>query len=264
MVRSRFAALVTFALVAAGCGRGDVQVNDSRGAEETATRAPADATAAVLVQLEGRHGKPGELWIQAGYKVRRDERGAMSKEVEIDIEGAQPGVEHLLSLDGFELGGVITDIKGEGEFELVESGDDFFPQGFVEPTEGSVLRVGELAEVRLLALHKLTDLRMEIAGPGALNGEVKYQVEQLGDDVTTEFKVKLSRAGESAVYPVLVDGESVGDLSIDLGGKGKLIYSTLEGAPFPAAFHAPHAGSSVKIGRLCEGRLRDDLAYPGG
>jgi hypothetical protein len=56
-----------------------------------------------------------------------------------------------------------------------------------------------------------------------------------------------------------VDGVHVGDLSVDAGGKGKLVYSTLGGEPFPPGFKAPHAGSTIEIGQLYKGALEDDL-----
>ena len=77
--------------------------------------------------------------------------------------------------------------------------------------------------------------------------------------MTTEFQVKVAGAGAKSVHPVKVDGVHVGDLNVDLAGKGKLLYSTLDGEPFPTGFQAPRAGAKVQVGTLYEGELRDNL-----
>jgi hypothetical protein len=224
-----------------------------------AALAPDDKREGTLFHLEGRQGTPGELWIEASYKIRRD-AGKLSKTVAIDIEHAKPGVTLALSLDGFSLGKVVTSAKGKAEYELTEADENHFPDGFEEPEEGSLVKVGELAEIRLQTVHKLTDLQVDIAGPGKLSGKVGYKVERLGDTVTTEFQVNVAQVEAKSMHPVQIDGVHVGDLSVDLAGKGKLLFSTLEGEPFPAGFQAPKAGSKVVVGTLYEGELRDNLA----
>jgi hypothetical protein len=225
-------------------------------ASSTASAAD-DGREGTFFHLEGRHGKPDELWIEASYKVRRD-AGKISKTLAVDLEHAPPGATEALSVDGVALGQVVTSTKGKASFELTEAGDDYFPEGFVEPKEGSRVKVGDLAEIRLQTVHKLTDLQADFTGPGQLTGEVSWD-RRLGDTTTTEFQVKVTHAAAKSFHPVKIDGTKVGDLNVDLAGKGKLVYSTLEGEPFPAGFQAPHAGSTVEVGEIYRGALRDNL-----
>lgn len=222
-----------------------------------AAQEPALSPDGTLTHLEGRFGSPDTLWALASYKVKR-EGGKLTKALEIEVDNAPPAVTHALTLDGFAVGKMITKFKGEGEFSLVAAGDDYFPEGFPEPKSGSVVRIGELAELRLETLEKLTDLRADIAGPGKLSGKVGFKIERLGDSVTREFQVKVTHAEEKTVHPVTLDGVHVADLSVDLAGKGKVEFSTLSGDTFPAGFPEPRPGSSIEIGRLFKGELRDN------
>jgi len=260
-MRSFSSIVVSVALLTPGCAR-DESEHAVQAAESAGTSAPIaanDEREGTIFHLEGRHGTPAELWVEASYKIRRD-AGKLSKTLAIDVEHAAPGVAHALSIDGFALAKLVTSSKGKAEYELTEAGDDYFPEGFREPREGSVVKVGDLAEIRLQTVHKLTDLQTDIAGPGPLSGKVGYKIERLGDQETTEFQVKVTHAEAKSVHPVLIDGTHVGDLTVDLAGKGKLLYSTLEGEPFPPDFRAPHAGSTIEVGQIYRGPLRDHLA----
>jgi hypothetical protein len=225
----------SLALLGSSCTHGESPHATQAADKASAASAIAadDKREGTLFQLEGRHGKPGELWVEASFKIRRD-AGQLSKTLAIDVEHAKPGETHALSLDGFALGKLVTSSKGKAEYELTEAGEIHFPAGFAEPTD--------------------------IAGPGKLSGKVGYKIERLGDTVTTEFQVKVTQAEAKSVHPVQIDGTHVGDLNVDLAGKGKLLYSTLEGEPFPKGFQAPKAGSKVVVGTLFEGQLRDNLA----
>lgn len=213
---------------------------------------PVDGT---LLHLEGRFGSPDALWVVASYKVKR-EQARLSKELEVKVEGARAG-KHSVTVDGFEVGKLVIDSKGEGEFVLVEAGDDFFPEDFSEPGAGSLVRVHDLAELRLERLEKLTNLKAEIAGPGRLIGKVGFKVEEWRGSVTKEFKVKVAHAPESTRHAVRLDGVHVGDLAVGLGGKGKLKFSTQEDLPFPAGFPEPRVGSAIEIEGLFAGHLRE-------
>jgi len=230
-----------------GAGAADaVEVRSGSGGE------PPDGT---LLHLEGRFGSSGALWVEAGYKVKR-ERGQLTKELKVKVRGARAG-KHSVTVDGFEVGKLVIVSKGKGEFALVEAGDDFFPEGFSEPRAGSVVRVHDLAELRLERLEKLTNLKAEIAGPGRLSGKVVFKVEDWNGSVTKEFKVKVTHAPEDTRHAVRLDGVHVGELVVGLGGKGKLEFSTQEDLPFPDGFPEPRAGSAVEIEGLFTGQLRD-------
>jgi len=262
MHRSFSRGLLALALFSSSCAH-EESPHAAQPASATSSAAPAagESRDGTLVHLEGRHGTPGELLLEASYKSKR-EAGKISKTLSVDIEHAPPGVTHALSLDGFPLAKLLTSSKGKAEYELTAAGDDYFPEGFKEPEEGSLVKVGELAEIRLQTVHKLTDLEVAISGPGKLSGKVSYKVERIGDTTMTEFQVKVVQAAAKSVHPVRIDGIHVGDLTVDLAGKGKLVYSTLDGEPFPSGFQAPKAGSKIVVGTLYEGELHDNLAAP--
>jgi|SRR5262245_6598665 len=209
-----------------------------------------------VLHLEGRSGAPDGLWGEATYKVERA-KGVLTKKLEVNVKKAKPGVAHVLTLDGFELGRIVTDPKGEGEFEFVEDGKNLFPEGLPEPKPGTVIKVGDLLTLELKTLEKLADLDLPIAGAGKLSGKVTFKIERLGESVTQEFQVKIAGAPPKTVHAVSLDDVRVGDLAIDLEGKGKLKYSTKEALPFPAGFPTPKGGSKVRIGEIFAGEFRD-------
>lgn len=252
--------LLAWPVFALACAPGEVEVQ---------AKAPTDAGPAVespvrsgeerLLHLEARHGDPAALWGEATYKVKRV-NGERLREMEVEVENAEPGSQHALSLDGFELGTMIVDLGGEAEFEVSEEDDQLFPVGFPEPTAGSVFRVGDLMELRLVPLERLTELEVELAGEGGASAEVGFKVERLGDEVTRAFKVKVKSARPRAVLAVSVDGVHVGDLKVDVEGEAKLAFSSMKGTPFPEGFPEPHAGSRVRVGDALDGELLDRLA----
>lgn len=248
--------LALAALLACACSRGG-------GAESSPAvvvhAAPEPAPDATLLHLEGRSGNPEGLWGEASYKVKR-RGGKRVRQLELDVERAPPSLAQTLTLDGFELGKVSSNRKGSLEFEIAEQDGALFPPGFREPRVGSVFRVGELMELHLDELVKLVDLEAPLAGPGTLAGKVGFEVERLGDVVTREFQVKVEMAPQKSVHPVSIDGIPVGDLVIDLEGRGKLKFSTKEPPPFPADFPEPHVDSSFQVGELVSGKLQDALA----
>lgn len=213
-----------------------------------------------LVLLEGFSGDPEALWGEVTYKVKRDGRGALLKSFEVELQNATPGEKHALTLDGFEVAVLVIDRKGESELELFQNDEEFLPEGFPEPAAGSVIRVGELMELRLDALEKLADLEALIPGPGlGLGGKVTYKVERLAGVTTEEFQVKVQGAPPDSLQTVTLDGAEIGSLAVDSSGKGKLKFSTKEALAFPASFHAPVPGSHVRIGDLFAGALQDEL-----
>jgi len=244
----------------------EVQATTRSGAEvraaAPAAKVPAKMDAQRLVHLEARYGSPSALWGEATYKVKRL-NGERLREMEVEVENAQPGTRYDLSLDGFELGAMIVNLKGEAEYEVSEEDEQLFPVGFPEPKAGSVFRVGDLMELRLEVLEQLSALEVQFTGEGG-TGKVGFKVERLGDEVTREFKVKVESAMPRAVLAVSVDGVHVGDLKVDLEGEGKLAFSTKKGTPFPPAFPEHRAGSRVQVGDVFRGELLDVRAAATG
>jgi hypothetical protein len=262
--------ILAVSLLVWGCAPGGAEVqattrSDAGAPAEAAAKTPATKDVQRLVHLEARFGSPSALWGEATYKVKRV-NGERFREMEVEVENAEPGSRHDLSLDGYELGAMIVNLKGEAEYEVSEEDEQLFPVGFPEPKAGSVFRVGELMELRLDELEWLTALEVRFSGEGGASGKVGFKIERLGDEVTREFKAKLESATPRAVHAVSVDGFHVGDLRIDLEGEGKLAFSTKNGMPFPEGFPEPHAGSRVEVGDVFRGELLDvrEAATGGG
>ncbi len=256
---------VAVALSAAACSRG---VEEGKGRNPDPPPAPAASAAEpspqedrTLSQLAARSRSAAGLELESTFKVRR-EGGRIVKRLKVTVEGCRPGEVHPVQVDGFEVGKLGIGPKGKGEFTLEAGGEDSFPEGFAEPEAGSLVRIGELAALRLEAVERLTALEAAIAGPGALSGKITFRIERLGDSVSREFQVKVTNAAEKTVQPVSLEGVHVGDLNVDLGGKGKLLLSTREGRGFPADFPEPRAGSVVQVGELFRGAFRDDASRP--
>lgn len=211
-----------------------------------------------LVHLEGRFGDPegSAPWGDASFKAKR-KGGKLVRQLELDVVNAPPLVSQDLSLDGFWLGSMSANRKGSLEFEISEEEEHLFPSGFRDPAAGAAFRVGDLMELRLEKLEKLTHLETLLSGPGTLSGKVNFKVERLGDVVSREFQVKVEGAPAKTVHAVTLDGVALGELVVDFEGQGKLEFSTKELPPFPADFPEPHVDSAFQIGTLASGKLED-------
>lgn len=83
---------------------------------------------------------------EANFEVKR-RSNVLKREFEVEVENAQPGTTHAVTLDGVPLGELKIDPEGEGELSVSdEDPASKFPDGFVEPKAGAVVKVGELFE----------------------------------------------------------------------------------------------------------------------
>lgn len=221
------------------------------------------ATAASVVHLESWFGGPEGLRGEASFKVKRSKSGR-EKELKVEVEHARPGAKHALTVDGCEIGQLITDLDGEAEFELLGDDARFLPAGCPELKVGSVIRVGELMELELKALERVVDLEALVAGPGKLAGKVTFRFDRLGDAISKEFQVKLTGGPANSVHPVTLNGVEVAELTIEDDGKGKLELSSRRSGALPSGFTDPAPGAAIQIGTLYSGVLQPRPEEPGG
>jgi len=247
-----------FLLSSQSCSRsGAAPAAAPPSAPSARSSAPQDGT---LLELADRFGSPESLWCEVGYKVKR-KAGATTKELAIAVDKAPAGATIPVTVDGFVVGNLVTNTKGDAKLSLVENKEQLFPKGFTHPTPGSVVRVGDLIELRLKPVVWLTDLKASFTGPGKSNGKVTYKVEKVGDALTREFTVKVAGAPPKTALAVALDGVGVGDVQVDLEGQGRLRFSTKKPPLFPTAFPAePKAGSQIRVGDLFTGPLMDEAA----
>ncbi len=246
-------AYAALSVVGAACSPGGAEPAGEGGREVLASRGEPQPG-----KLAGRSGSPGSLWGQAIYEGKR-KSGTLVEDFEVQVKNARPGVVHAVTLDGKEIGRMTTDLDGEAELEFGGDGEPAFPADLPRPKVGSLVRVGELLELRLEPLEELVLLEAVIKGAGPA-GKISFKVERLGGQITREFKVKLAGAPRDSAQPVRVDGVHVGDLTIKSNGEGKLEFSETDGKPFPASFPELRGRSKIQIGNIVSGEFEDLLA----
>jgi len=234
----------------------DADAASEKEPHATAAARPATAADGTVLELGGCFGSPAALWCEVSYKVKR-KSGVLTKSLEIEVDNAAPGTTHSVTVDNFAIGNLATNAKGDAKLELVENKELLFPQGFQQPAPGSVIRIGDVLQVRLERLVRLAGLEAVIAGAGKFGGKATYKVEQLGDTVTKEFVVKVTGAPPKGSLAVTLDGVALGNLAIDVEGQGRIKFSTKKPPPFPDAFREPKAGTPFRIGDLFAGTLQD-------
>ena len=145
---------------------------------------------AKLLYLRGRFGDSDSSFGEVTFKIKRRD-GKVTKEFEVELEGAKPGAVFPVTVDGVEIGEMLVDLDGEGELELMENDEELFAESFVEPKVGTVVKIGSAFEVTLENLEGLTDLRASLGGSNSIYGEVKFKVERLGEAVIRDFKLEI-------------------------------------------------------------------------
>lgn len=230
------------------------------GAGDPATVSAADG-GEMLVHLEGRTGATAAARAHVSYQKERV-AGMVTEEFEVQVEKAPSGQAHVVTLDGREIGRMVTDLDGEAELELGAEGERALPADFVAPRPGSELRIGELLALRLEPLERLVHLEASVED-GKVSGKVSYKAERLAGEVTRQFKLKLSGLPKNTVQPLRIGAIAIGNLTVGSDGKAKLEYSEADQLPFPAGFPQPEAGTALHVGELARGEFLSRLAGPG-
>lgn len=111
--------------------------------------------------------------------------------------------------------------------------------------------------------ERLIDLEARFGDPTSIDGSIKYDAKRMNNVVERELEVELENGKRGDIYVVTLDGVSLGEVTIDADGEGKLDLSD-DGndAPFPADFVEPKVGSVVKVGDLFEGPMTEKVAAP--
>jgi hypothetical protein len=99
-----------------------------------------------LVDLVAEFGKADAMHGEANYELKqRDD--VLKREFELELENGKPGSAYPVAIDGIQIGEIKIDAAGEGKFSLSDAGTEArFPDNFVEPKVGSVLKVGDIYE----------------------------------------------------------------------------------------------------------------------
>ena len=99
-----------------------------------------------LVDLVVEFGTPSSVEGQANYELKR-RNDKIKREFELELEKGKPGSVYEVTLDGVRIGEVTIDAEGEGKLGVSDEGSESrFPENFVEPKVGSVIKVGDIFE----------------------------------------------------------------------------------------------------------------------
>jgi hypothetical protein len=101
---------------------------------------------------------------------------------------------------------------------------------------------------------KLLHLKAYFAAEPSLGGEVSFKVTGAEGDVAKgkEFDVDIEGGTPGDVFAVLLNGEDLGEIRIDLSGEGEM---ELDQYSLPEGFRDPEPGATVKLGDRIEVEL---------
>lgn len=104
-----------------------------------------------LVDLQALIAGPGELSGKATFRVER--LGAdVSREFQVKLAHAPVNSEHMVTVDGHEIGALSIDASGEGKLKFPARDSEPFPTAFPELRAGTRIRVGAVFEGALVDL----------------------------------------------------------------------------------------------------------------
>jgi hypothetical protein len=197
--------------------------------------------------------------------------GETETEFKVNVKGAAADTTLSVSVGDTVVGEITTDASGAGSLVLSSNptGDEQqLPDNF--PTNvaaGTAITVGPLSgtfaqgnsdhhhgcggedegnQTRLRA--PLTD------SDGSATGSVYLRTSTTGDTTNTRFVVRVSGAAANSTLDVAIDGTTVGQVTTNDSGSGKLVLSSNpknDEQPLPANFPTTiTAGSTVTVGTL--------------
>ena len=83
---------------------------------------------------------------------------------------------------------------------------------------------------------------------GAFRANANFETETEDNGIKQRFRAQVKVGTPGTTVDVVVDGVTVGQITVDAQGRGQLLFSTDGGAPFPADFPEIKRGTSIKIG----------------
>lgn len=99
-----------------------------------------------LVDLVAEFGGPNSVNGEVNYELKR-RNDIIKREFELELEKCKPGSVYEVAIDGVRIGEVTIDAKGEGKLGVSDEGTESrFPENFVEPKVGAVIKVGDIFE----------------------------------------------------------------------------------------------------------------------
>ena len=104
-----------------------------------------------LVDLVAEFVGPNSVEGNVNYELKR-KNDKIKREFELELEKGKPGSVYEVTIDGVRIGEVKVDAKGEGKLGISDEGSDArFPEDFVAPKVGSVIKIGSIFEGPLKA-----------------------------------------------------------------------------------------------------------------
>ncbi|NOX54666.1 MAG: calcium-binding protein, partial [Planctomycetes bacterium] len=212
-------------------------------------------------------------WGKAEFETE-NEGQQQEQKFEVEIYNATPGNQYNVLVDGVVVGQMTINAQGIGklEFQTQPEGDELpFPQNFPNVQSGSTVEVQGLANGTLIpdgssnhqhqqgGDHGEMQLRANLTGNTNAWGQAEFEQEYEHGQNVRKFEVEVYGAQPGARFDVVVDGVTVGQLTIRNNGQGRLKLTTNPDdpyeSPFPTNFPAVQAGSVVTVQGLVTGTL---------
>ena len=178
---------------------------------------------------------------------------------------------YSLRVGGVNVGQIVTDEEGWGQLELAThpDGDALpLPPAFPNVVNGTEIEVVGVAEGVFIAEAGDPDpasetfqisFHSELKGEGEAKGEVEFQLEQEDFGQQVEFELEVEHLAASTMFAVSIDGISVGAVTTNGLGYGRLRLSSQPSEPdhllVPADFPPLGENSEIIVGDVLSGHF---------
>lgn len=210
--------------------------------------------------LSGVGGAIGEVEYETEF-----EHGRQEEQFKVEVRGLTPGSSHVVTVDGISVGTVIVGNRGYGRLKLSsfpDRNESSLPSNFPAITDSSVVEVGTVLSGTVFNSNPATQLlgsvttgnsddadhlRLDLTSAGTVQGRAKYE-DNIGGS-QQEFQVEVWNGVPGQQLAVVVDGVTVGQISINSRGYGELKFENgHDGRVFPAGWPGITNGSVVSVG----------------
>ncbi|MEZ6128461.1 MAG: hypothetical protein R3C59_07245 [Planctomycetaceae bacterium] len=207
--------------------------------------------------LTGVAGAIGEVQFESEV-----EHGVQQQTFEVDVRGLTPGSSHSVTVDGIDVGSVPVDSRGYGRLRLSSVprlSELPLPANFPAITDSSVVAVGEVLSGTIVNVNPATQsttvgtsgdsnhLRVNLVSTGTILGRAEF--ENHAGATSQDFQVEVWNGTSGDVLPVVVNGITVGQITVNALGYGALRLGTEHGsAALPANWPGIADGSVVTVG----------------
>ncbi len=226
-----------------------VKGNDDNGAENRGV-------------LTGVAGASGEVQFESEI-----EHGLQQQSFEVEVRGLTPGSSHSVTVDGVNVGSVSVGNRGYGRLKLSSfpgRDESPLPSNFPVITDNSVVEVGTVLSATIANSNPATQttatvgndgsdhLRLNLTSTGTIQGRAK--LEDSSNGLQQEFQVEVWNGVRGEQLAVVVDGVTVGQITVNSRGFGELSFRNGDdGRAYPSNWPGVSSSSVVSVGTALTG-----------